>query len=223
MRAQGAGGRVQSDQHIAKESADSQDDRGTGRAPRRMCAPEFRLVGARMRAPKCNAAWEWLDWTEVLDWADRGDTGGLPLEFGLSRIRPLLGRADYWTGFAATGPCWADEPLGWAAEIWSGPLDLEWSAGSGVVRWVRIGLLPALPRRGVDPLPGSGSCGRRHRVAGVGELWASSSSCRDRGAVGVVNELQGSGSCGRRHRVAEIGELWASSFFSSGFFRALFF
>ncbi|PKI38544.1 hypothetical protein CRG98_041066 [Punica granatum] len=23
-----------------------------------MCAPEFRLVGARMREPKCNAAWE---------------------------------------------------------------------------------------------------------------------------------------------------------------------
>ncbi|PKI26120.1 hypothetical protein CRG98_049191, partial [Punica granatum] len=37
------------------------------------------------------------------------------------------------------------------------------------------------------------------RVAGIGELWASSSNCRDRGAVGVVIELPGSGSCGRRH------------------------
>ncbi|PKI40200.1 hypothetical protein CRG98_039393 [Punica granatum] len=44
---------------------------------------------------------------------------------------PLLGRADCWTEFAATGPCWAGEPLGWAAEIWTGPLDLDWSAGSG--------------------------------------------------------------------------------------------
>ncbi|OWM63927.1 hypothetical protein CDL15_Pgr024764 [Punica granatum] len=43
-------------------------------------------------------------------------------------------RADCWTGFAATGPCWAGEPLGWAAEIWTGPLDLDWSAGSGLVR-----------------------------------------------------------------------------------------
>ncbi|PKI58565.1 hypothetical protein CRG98_021028 [Punica granatum] len=34
----------------------------------------------------------------------------------------------------------------------AGPLDLDWSAGSGLVRWVRIGLLPALPKRGVDPI-----------------------------------------------------------------------
>ncbi|OWM79518.1 hypothetical protein CDL15_Pgr022930 [Punica granatum] len=73
------------------------------------------------------------NWAEGLDWADRGDIGGLPLEFGLGRIRPLLGRADCWTGFAATGPCWAGEPLDWASR------DLDWATGSGLVRWIWTG------------------------------------------------------------------------------------
>ncbi|OWM87899.1 hypothetical protein CDL15_Pgr000316 [Punica granatum] len=36
-----------------------------------------------------------------------GDTGGLPLESGLGRIRPLLGRADCWTGVCCD---WAGLP-----------------------------------------------------------------------------------------------------------------
>ncbi|PKI26209.1 hypothetical protein CRG98_049102, partial [Punica granatum] len=33
---------------MARDQADTAD----------LCAPEFRLVGARMRVPKCNAAWK---------------------------------------------------------------------------------------------------------------------------------------------------------------------
>ncbi|PKI73798.1 hypothetical protein CRG98_005782 [Punica granatum] len=119
----------------------------------KLCAPELRLVRARMRAPKCNAAWDcppsrgcatdarekesplpvydpkvegrgrsvnkknspdllgcWdngPNWAEGLTGPTGGDTGGLSLESGLGRIRPLPGRADCWTGVCCD---WAGLP-----------------------------------------------------------------------------------------------------------------
>ncbi|PKI55393.1 hypothetical protein CRG98_024244 [Punica granatum] len=97
-----------------------------------LCAPEFRLVGARIRVPKCNAAWE--------SPPSRGRaTDARENESLLPIYDPKVeGRQ---VGLLGSGPNWAGE-LDWAdgeriGPNWAG-LDLYWTVLMGT-DWAELG------------------------------------------------------------------------------------
>ncbi|PKI75683.1 hypothetical protein CRG98_003943 [Punica granatum] len=108
----------------------------------KLCAPEFRLVGARLRAPKCNVSWECPPSRGRATDA-REKESPLPVYDLKDEGRQL--------GLLGSGPNWADE-LDWAdgGRIWPNwaGLDLYWTglmetdwADLGWIRTGRAGLL----------------------------------------------------------------------------------
>ncbi|PKI46826.1 hypothetical protein CRG98_032764 [Punica granatum] len=93
-----------------------------------MCAPKFRLVGVRMRAPKCNAAWECPP-------SQGGVTDAREKKSPLLVYDPMVeGRQ---VGLLGSGPNWAGG-LDWADGGELGRTEPNWTS-IGLGRWRRIG------------------------------------------------------------------------------------
>ncbi|PKI41458.1 hypothetical protein CRG98_038157 [Punica granatum] len=116
----------------------------------KLCAPEFRLVGARMRAPKCNAAWECPPSRgRATDARERESP--LPVYDPKVEGRESFGRIGLlrdWAETSRVGLDWAELSAGskWAeiraglsrtglgrTGLRSGPL-LDWTDGGGLGR-----------------------------------------------------------------------------------------